>query len=149
MLTNIILGFVIPWLFGAFLYIKDKKVVLIMFPIGATVSYTINYLGFHFGFWHLTPILKDESMSALPLDLGLFALFPCFLVFAIRHIKNSPVAIILVLTCIATLLEWLGVLFGKVVFGNDWNIGWTFVSYLVPWAICYWYYKVLKKLECF
>lgn len=89
MLTNIILGFIILWVFGAFLYVKDKKVILTMFPIGAAISYTINYFGFHFGFWHLTPILKDESMSALPLDLGLFALFPCFLVFELRHIKVS------------------------------------------------------------
>jgi len=59
MLTNIILGFIIPWVFGAFLYVKDKKVILTMFPIGATISYTINYFGFHFVFWHITPIMKE------------------------------------------------------------------------------------------
>jgi len=52
-----------------------------------------------------------------------------------------------VLTIIATFLEWLGVLFGKVVYGNGWHIGWTFISYLVHWVVCYCYYKALEKLE--
>ncbi|EEK70321.1 hypothetical protein bcere0007_52430 [Bacillus mycoides] len=46
-----------------------------------------------------------------------------------------------------TLLEMTLVLSGKVVYGNGWNIVWTFFFYIIPNMWVYWYYLYLRKLQ--
>jgi hypothetical protein len=44
-------------------------------------------------------------------------------------------------------LEYIALLVGLVTYGNGWNVGWSFLAYLIPYLIDYWYYLKLKKLH--
>ncbi|KIV55535.1 membrane protein, partial [Aneurinibacillus migulanus] len=60
--------------------------------------------------------------------------------------KIRPYAIILIFSLATTLLEYVMLVFGKVSYGQNWNILWTFWSYVLPYFIIYRYYIALKKL---
>jgi hypothetical protein len=148
MLINVILGFLIPWIiFGIFLYKKDKKILLIIFPIGATLALTINLIGYQLEYWDFTPILRIEPMSALPLDLGLYPLLACYLIYLIKKLQTNPLTLILIFSIFVTGIEWVGVKLGKVIYHNEWNIGWTFFSYLTAHSVVYFYYVELVRLK--
>lgn len=150
MLANIFFGFFVPWIIlGAFLYKKDKKTLLLIFPLGATLALTINLFGFYFEFWDFYPLMKVEPMSALPLDLGLYPLLGSYFIFLIQRNIINPFFGILLFAVVVTGMEWAAVKIEKVTYYNGWNIGWTFVSYLVPFTIIYGYYRLVKRLTLY
>lgn len=149
MLLNTIVGFFIPWVFGIILYLKEKHIVLLITPFSSAVSCSINCLGFNLGLWHFSPT-KYFSLSALPLNLGLFAILGVFLVYLIKNIKLNPLLIISAAALITTLLEYIGVVFNRVFYANGWNIIWTFFSYLIAYILVFLYYHLLtSKLNVF
>ena len=146
MLINILLGFFLPWVtVGIYIYKRDKRILLLIFPISALVAFITNELGFYFEFWNLTPILKEESMSALPMNLGIFPLLACCLIYLIKSRNWNPILLILLFSLLTTCLEFIGVITGKVIYMNHWNLGWTFVSYLIAYILEFWYYRILKN----
>lgn len=145
MLINTLLGFLLPWLIlGIYIYKRDKRILIVIFPIGALLAFIIDEVGFYFEFWSVTPILKEKNMSALPMDLGIYPLMACYLIYLINSKPWNPLLLIILVSGFTTVLEFLGVITGKVVYMNGWNIGWTFVSYFIPYALVVWYYRILK-----
>lgn len=61
-------------------------------------------------------------------------------------LKINAFIIIFLFTLLTTCIEGLGVIFGRVVYHNGWNIGWTFISYLIPAVLNYIYYLYMKKI---
>jgi len=55
MTFNIIIGFLIPWILGIYLCNKEKKLFLVIYPFGCTISYIINMIGVYFKFWGIAP----------------------------------------------------------------------------------------------
>lgn len=53
--VNIIIGFIIPWIFGIWLYKRNPKVVLLIAPIGIAIAFLINEWGIDY-FWQFEPI---------------------------------------------------------------------------------------------
>lgn len=150
MLLNIILGFVIPWIFGVILYFKDKKTLLVVGPFFGLISYTINEFGYHLNFWRLVPVDIHDDYTSLSTNIGLYVVLGSYFVHYVQKDNiNPPLIYILIFTLITTIMEYLGFLTGLVTYGNGWNVGWTFVSYLIPYTISYFYYKKLRKLEVF
>ncbi|WP_435920869.1 CBO0543 family protein [Paenibacillus sp. DYY-L-2] len=148
MLFNAIAGFIIPWLFGLYLFKKSPIIILITMPIASLVTLIINELGFYFKFWSFNPSTPtDESVSALPLDLGIYPVLACFMVFWIRKTRISHMVGVIVTTMVTTLLEYSGYLADKVRYGNGWNIFYTFLSYLVAYIIVYVYYRMIVKMH--
>ncbi|MDR6885026.1 CBO0543 family protein [Bacillus sp. 3255] len=146
MLFNIIVGFIIPWIFGIYLYKKARIVVLLIFPFTATISALINDMGYHLEFWDFTPLIEnDETLSALPLDIGLYPVFAGYMIYWIRHNHRHVWLKIICLCLLTTGLEWVALQYGKVEYGNHWNIGWTFLSYALAYVLVYVYYKVLVQ----
>lgn len=144
MIFNIIVGFIIPWAFGIYLYFKDRKTLLIIAPIGAAIALVYNTVGFYIPFWKL----KDFSlgrMSGLPFDLGVYPVVLSYLIYFIKNYKVKSYKLILLFSVITTIGEFIGVLMGRVVYLNSWNIGWTFISYLIPYITGYVYYRQLKR----
>ncbi|WP_275175823.1 hypothetical protein [Bacillus tropicus] len=76
-LGNIIIGFIIPWIFGIWLFKRNPKVVLLIAPIGIAVAFLINEWGVNY-FWQLKPIFKNIGLSAYPLNFGLYPVLVCF-----------------------------------------------------------------------
>ena len=148
MTINIILGFIIPWIFGIWLFNRDKKIVLIIMPFTSIVAHTVNSFGFTLKFWMLKPF-ELHTFSALPFDLGLFALLGCAFIYIVKNKKVNPYILIFIFALLITIMEYIGVSLGYVKYGNGWNIIYTYFSYLIPFAIVYWYYLGLKKLNVF
>jgi hypothetical protein len=148
MLVNIIFGFIIPWLVGIYLVRKSPKILLLIFPVGALISMIINSLGFQMKFWDFTPLIPDDqSVSAMPLDLGLYPLIACFMIRTIFLHRKKTALIMFLFVLFTTLLEYMGLLIGKVTYGNGWNIGYTFLSYLLALGIVYLYFRLLERFR--
>lgn len=147
MVINILLGFLLPWIIlGIYIYKRDKTILIVFFPISALLAFIINEFGFYFEFWNLTPILRIKTMSALPMDIGIFPLLGCYLVYLINRNHWNFLQLIILFSGFTTVLEFTGVITGKVIYMNHWNIGWTFVSYFVFYTLEVLYYRILKNL---
>ena len=147
MILNIVLGFVVPWTICIIhLYKKEKLLLLLVAPFFSVVTYTINTFGFYFGFWEVIPFPTQKNLASLPFDLGIFPILASYLTFFIRKIKK-PYFIVFLMTLFTTFLELIFVYFGRVIYGNGWNIYLTFFSYLFPYFFVYGYYKYLIKLN--
>lgn len=83
----------------------------------------------------------------MPYDLGIYPILSVYLIHYINKTKLNPYLLIMIVTIFTTFLEWLGILNGKVLYSNGWNLGFTFISYLLPYLINYWFYIQLKKNE--
>jgi hypothetical protein len=143
MIINVCLGFILPWIYGIYLYRKDPKIILLTCPMAAAIASSINLFGFYFEFWNLTPILRIEPISALPFDLGLYPVLGSCMIYSIRSSNINSTVLILIFSFLTTLMELIGVLFEKVTYSHGWNIAWTFVSYVIAYGGLYGYYRIL------
>lgn len=148
MIFNIVIAFVIPWIFMIILYFKNKKILLIIAPFQTAIAYTINAIGFYYGFWDLYPFNNKEIVH-LPFDLGIYPMLSVYMIYYIHLKKTNPFTIIFIFTLLTTSIEGAGVIIGNVVYGHGWNIGGTFISYLIPYILNYAYYICLKNLGVF
>jgi len=144
MLLNIIVGFIIPWVFIINLWFKDKEVLLIVAPFQSFIAYTVNAIGFYCGFWNLYPFGNEEIVH-VPFDVGIYPMLSSYMIYYVKNKKNRPFIVIFIFTLITTCIEGIGVVMGRVVYGGNWNIVGTFISYLIPYILNYVYYFYLKK----
>lgn len=147
MFLNIMGGFIIPWLLGLIILKKKTGVIVTIVPIASLIAMVFNELGFYFKFWSFGPVTpSDESLSALPLDLGIYPVMACLMIFWIRTKRIRHVVSIGVITIATTLLEYAALLMGRVHYGNGWNAFYTFISYLAAYVIVYFYDRLLRKI---
>lgn len=143
MLLNILLGFILPWLFGLHLLKRNQPFVIQASIIGALLAFLFNDVGFHMNWWYVTP--KDYStISFIPYNFGIFAVFSVFTLHLTNKVGRAWI-VIPVVTFVKTVLESALVFTGKVVYQNDWNIGFTYVSYLIACTASYVIYSFLKN----
>lgn len=147
MLFNLIFAFLIPWAIGIFLLIKHPKIVALITPITAVVSFIFNLIGMSLNWFYLLPIYRVATLSAAITDLGIYPILNCYLIYIRRKYNLNPYFLIIFFGAFTTMLEFIGVLTGKVIYLNGWNIGYTFLSYLIAYSIVYSYYKLLVKLN--
>lgn len=147
MILNIVLVFVVPWSICIIhLYKKEKLLIFLIAPFFSVVTYTINTFGFYFGFWEVIPFPVQKNLATLPFDLGIYPILAIYLIFFIIKFKK-PSFVVFLMTSFTTLLELIFVYYGRVIYGNGWNIYFTFFSYLFPYLFVYGYYKYLIKLN--
>jgi hypothetical protein len=148
MIGNIIVALVVPWILILYLYHKDKKVLLTVGPFQSALAFCINGLGFHFGFWDLYPFGYKDIVH-MPFDIGIYPMLSAWMIYFISKKKSNPFAIILAFSLFTTGIEGIGVLLGRVIYNRGWNIGWTFLSYAIPYLLNYRYYLSLSQLGIF
>lgn len=100
----------------------------------------MNIVGFHLDYWNLEPF----DIAALPSDFGIYPVLGCFMIDNINSTKYSSLSVIIIYSLITTFLEFGAHLMGIVEYGNGWNIGWTFVSYLIGFTVVVLYRKLLQ-----
>ncbi|CAH1191448.1 hypothetical protein PAECIP111891_00006 [Paenibacillus allorhizoplanae] len=145
-LINILIGFVIPWLFGFAWFKKAPTIAILIFPVSAIISSLINAIGYHVDFWDFTPKIEDdETISALPFDIGLYPFAACVGIYWIHFKKKHPLVVLILLAIILTGLESIAYVVGKVEYRHGWTIGWTFVSYLIAVAAVYGFYALARN----
>lgn len=145
MLLNIAVGFLIPWIFGAYLYRKDKRFLLLIGPLASVFTFILIDLGELFRVWNLYPFEMDNSIAAIPFCLGIYPINASYMIYLIHAKKIPQYGAILIFSIVTTIEEGLGLIVGRVIYDKGWNISWTFISYLIPYLICYYYYFVLFK----
>ena len=128
------------------LYKKEKMLSFLIVPFVSVVAYTINNFGFYYGFWEAVTFPNQKNLASLPFDLGIYPVLASYMIFFIRKIKK-PYFVVFLMTLFTTFLELIFVYFGRVIYGNDWNIYFGFLSYLCPYLFVYGYYKHLMKLN--
>lgn len=104
MLLNIALGFVLPWIFGVYLYRKNPLIVLAIAPFSAVVSFLINAVGFALEWWNLTPYMRIETLAALPLNIGLYPVLGSWCIILIQRLGHS-LSLMLIFALGTTLLR--------------------------------------------
>ncbi|SDC93739.1 hypothetical protein SAMN02799630_01783 [Paenibacillus sp. UNCCL117] len=148
MIVNLIIGFLVPWIVGLFLYRKSPAMVWLICPFAATISALINDIGYHLNVWDFTPeIENDETLSALPFDLGFYPVMAYCLILWIRKNNRHVSMKIGGISLLTTALEYICFLAGKLEYGNGWNLGWTFLSYIFAYGLVYLYYLRLVKFD--
>ncbi|PRS26210.1 hypothetical protein C6W19_25695 [Bacillus sp. RJGP41] len=148
MLFHIIIGFIFPWIVGVYLFRKQKRLFIIFYPIATATSFFINEIGFNY-FWEMDINYKQESLTALPYDLGLYPILGILFICAIHFKKISILITFIVFTLGTTFGELIAVLLGKLVYRHEWNVIWSGVSYIMSYSIVYLYYKIVRKFIIF
>ncbi|WP_434751105.1 hypothetical protein [Paenibacillus amylolyticus] len=143
MLGNWIIGMFIPLLLGAWILRRHYKLFVIYYPLGVAISNCINSVGFNY-FWNILPHTRNEAYAALPMDLGIYPVTGCIMMYLILVKNARPWPSIVVSALLLTLIEWIAKMMGHVVYFNGWNIFWTFWSYFLPFVLAYGYSKLLK-----
>ncbi|MTI58377.1 MAG: hypothetical protein FH762_00020 [Firmicutes bacterium] len=147
MFLNIVIGFVIPWVFGIYLYKMAPKILLSIFSLGTVLSHIINAFADEYKMWHLLPE-KYLSIDYLMFDIGLYAILPSYMIFFIYRYKQiNGYIFVLIFTIITTILEFFWFKIGRVTYHNGWSIYHTFFSYLIPYFLIFMYFKLLRKVK--
>ena len=147
MLVNIIIAFIIPWIFGVYLYLKDRRIIILIGPFASVLAFTIDVIGFQLDYWHIKPFYDTEIFSALPFHWGIYPILTGYLIYFIMYKRFHRYLLITGFALITTILELIGVLTGRVVYHNGWNIFFTFGSYLLPYTLTYLYFKKLRSMK--
>ena len=145
MVLNIALGFILPWIFGVFLYRKHPLIVLAVAPFASVASFVINAVGFGLEWWNLAPYTRMETLSVLPFNIGLYPVLGCWCIVLIRRFGRS-MPLLLIFSIGTTLLEGFAVLMGHASYGNGWNLAWTFISCLVAYVVVYKCYMLIRHV---
>ncbi|EJS46582.1 hypothetical protein CN445_30630 [Bacillus cereus] len=147
MLFNILIAFVLPWAVGILhLYKKERRIIPLIGSFVCVVAFVVNEFGLYCGFWKIAPFFDQKTWSALPFNIGIYPILASYLIFFIKKTKR-PYLMVFFISLFTTFLEMTLVLSGKIVYGNGWNIIWTFFSYIIPYMWVYWYYLYLRKLQ--
>lgn len=146
MTFNIIIGFLIPWILGIYIYIKEKRLFLVIYPFGCTISYTINMVGFYFKFWGIAPY-RYGVFASFPLNLGLYPIVGTYFVFLLYKRVSKPSSLLFIFLLLTTGFEYLMLILKKGIYGNGWNLFWTFVSYLVAYISAYCFYRLVRNKQ--
>jgi hypothetical protein len=142
MFLNIIVGFIVPWVV-CLIIIREHKLIYFIAPFAGVISFIIDDFGFHY-FWRLYPF-ELRNLSGIPFNIGLYCICPCILIQLIRKYNISVYIVLPLMSLMLTLIEGCGLLVGRVVYFNYWNIFATYISYFVSLLISYIFYKIIKK----
>jgi uncharacterized membrane protein len=148
MIFNIIVGFIVPWISGVVFYFTDRKVLFVIAPFQSALAFIVNSIGGFYGFWSIYPH-EYGKFSTIPYDLGAYPILSVYLIHYINKTKINPYLLIIIATIFTTLLEWFGILTGRIIYSNGWNMTFTFISYLIPYLLNYWFYIQLKEIKVF
>lgn len=144
MLFNFVVYFVIPWVFGIILYNKDRRIFLTIFPFSCMVAYTINILGIYLGYWNIYPLTYGYFSSIL-LSIGLYPILGTYFVYLTQTKKIDLLVLLAVFSIVSTVFKWVMLSIGRTIYGNGWNIYFTFIAFLTAYLSAYAFYMMLKK----
>lgn len=144
MLLNIVIGFLVPWVFGSLLYRKSPKIVILITPICIATAFTVNEWGFNY-FWIFEPVYSNPSLATYPLNLGLYPVLGCFFVYFYLLKQHYAWGFIFVFSLFTTSIEALVLALGRVHYNHGWNLIGTFMICLIGFSVIYGYTRVLMR----
>ncbi|UOQ46419.1 hypothetical protein MUN89_08625 [Halobacillus salinarum] len=130
MLFIIIIGFIIPWIPGIYLYKKAPKIFFTTAPITALIAVTINQLGIHMGLWKVHPMPRVVLLDSIFLDLGIFPVVGALFTYFVYYKAYNRYLIHFLFIGGMTAIEYVALLTGTVSYDDEWNILLTLLIYL-------------------
>lgn len=84
MFINIVLVFVLFWIFGIFyLYFKNCCLLFLVGIVFCILVIVINELGSYYGFWKFCIFLENEVLEVLFFNLGVYFVLVSYMIFLI------------------------------------------------------------------
>ncbi|ASF39795.1 hypothetical protein CEH05_11865 [Halobacillus halophilus] len=146
MLTNVLLGFILPFSINIIIFLRKPRITILMYTLGVSIAFVANDWGFNI-FWKVNPEHDNPSLPAMPFNLGYFPLLTStFALIKEAQIVNNKV-LILLYSLIFTVLEYVALYIGKVEYYNGWIIIYSFFIYLSGFIVCYGYIRLLKRYQ--
>lgn len=91
MIVNLLLGFILPWIFGIGLYVRNRTVLLVTAPFASVLAYTINDVLFNLNFDRFVP---TNIASDLTTNVGKFRIISCsWKLFNLLHSSGKAAAV--------------------------------------------------------
>lgn len=146
MTLNFVIGFFIPWILGLFIFFKYRTLLLSAAPIGSIASFVVNSWGYYNNYWKVYPF-ELSNFSSVPFELGFFPILTVCSILLIQFHRSHIYLVLVFLSGVTTILEWLGMLIGRIVYSNGWNIIFTYISYLATSILSYWFYLKFRKIR--
>ncbi|MGD7044781.1 CBO0543 family protein [Jeotgalibacillus proteolyticus] len=146
MLFTTLFAFIVPWAIIFFILKIDLKIIVLIAPITAVLTFTLDAWTIAYGFASVYPFSKETNFASLPMALGVMPVCASIFIYLVKRYAYS-LAWIVGFTLFSTLLEWFFVQMGLIRYENNWNIGWTALEYVTGYTGVFGYYKVLRKLE--
>ncbi|MFC3040522.1 hypothetical protein ACFOGI_09720 [Virgibacillus xinjiangensis] len=144
MIVHTLIGFILPWFAAVWLLKMDSILLKIMVLFVMIESLFVNVIGLQLGFWLLLPLEAIPILSQMPYILGAYPITAAYMVYFIQS-SDKPVAGLVLFSLLITGLEFILLSVDWLVYGNGWNIIFTFFSYLVPNALAYQFYKITRR----
>ncbi|SDZ83307.1 hypothetical protein SAMN05421743_101356 [Thalassobacillus cyri] len=141
MFLNIIVGTMIPWIICIYFFTKEPRLVILLFPVGATIAFLINDLGQVF-FWTVTPDYLNPSLSIVPYNIGYYPMLAIIFAYVLIKSRIRPVYLVFLFTLAASCMEYIGLVAGKVDYHSGWNILLTALTYPIGFILCILYIKL-------
>jgi len=145
MLSNILIGLVIPGVLIIYLFKKKPVIITLMYPLGIAIAFISNDWGFKL-FWEVSPTHENNpSLTAFPYNIGFFPLLSSL--FGYIRVKDviKPHLLIFLFTTISTFMEFVAVWSGKITYYHGWNIFFTLFVYLMGFIGSSFYIKILRN----
>ncbi|MFC7322569.1 hypothetical protein [Halobacillus campisalis] len=143
---NIIAGFIIPWIFGIYMYRKAPEIFFTTAPITALIAVTCNQAGIHLGLWEVHHMPKVTLADSIFLDLGIFTIAGSSFTYFLAYKKKNRYLLLTLFTLGMTSLEYLSIVMEIVSYSDKWNIFYTFLMYAAGFLTLYFISKKLVKL---
>mgnify|MGYP005853844677 CR=1 FL=1 len=145
----IIVGFVLPWITGIFLYKKSPKIFYTTAPITALIAVVLNQAGIHVGLWKVNPMPSVMLLDSLFLDLGIFTLSGAWFTYMLVYKTIKPIWVYSLFIGGMTILEGMALLKGTLTYDDEWSFFYTFFMYVGGFLVIGVISKVLIKLKVF
>jgi hypothetical protein len=149
LISTIVFGFIIPWIVGFMIYVKDKRVIAVISPFACMLAFVLNTIGIHFGFFY--PKVGDINpyiITAIT-NMGLFTIEPCLLIFAVIYTRLKPLYLIGGMTLLSQLIDQALISQGFLEYAKGWSFFSSVIAYIISFYTVYLYYLLLKKINLF
>ncbi|TDL34837.1 hypothetical protein E2R51_03700 [Jeotgalibacillus sp. S-D1] len=144
MIINTLFYFILPWLIALFVIRIDIKIILVIAPFAAIAANILNTITVEYNWVDVTPYTFETNFESIPMVLGIIPVFSSIFISIVINSQND-FRWFLVFSIVNTLIEWIFLWLGLARYTNGWNIGWTFVVYLVGYGSVYGYYRLLCR----
>ncbi|HEY5584530.1 MAG TPA: CBO0543 family protein [Ruminiclostridium sp.] len=139
--------FILPWTVGIIFFFKDKKIFTTIAPFAAILAFILNTIGIDLGLFYPLPVeyLKANTVSIFA-DIGILSVLSCMFIYLVAHTKIKPIILNIVITVIATSIDWIFIATKFLEYDKGWNYLFSILMYFISFGIINLYYLWLKKL---
>ncbi|MGP4070686.1 hypothetical protein [Halobacillus sp. B29] len=145
MLINILLGFILPWISGVFLFKRARVLLYTVVPFTALFSMAGNQLGVQLGFWLLIPEGKIHLMNTIFIDFGYNPIVAAWFIYFLYYKQIRRWIMYPLFMVILNGFEFYALSVGKIIYDQGWHILYSVIIYGIGLIVIDWYFSQVIK----